>query len=41
MSRFYGSLYNGDIAEIEGLRDVAMTTNFGTNFDTILAAIGL
>jgi len=27
---FGGKLSNEDIAEIEGLRDVAMTTNFGT-----------
>ena len=27
---FRGKLSNEDIAEIEGLRDVAMATNFGT-----------
>ena len=28
--RFLGSSYNEDIADIEGVRDVAMATNFGT-----------
>ena len=34
---FWDKLCNEDIAEIEGLRDVAMATNFGTT----LAANGL
>jgi len=34
---FWLKLSNKDIAEIEGLRDVAMATNFGTT----LAANGL